>query len=96
MSDLNDDDVVCLPMAVFGSCPTLKIGDLMKEVKTFANRGANGHSSKHVAWFSQEGAEAEVLQMQKGKWQKGRLRFRLEFIPDETDSPFDDSQSQID
>lgn len=32
------------------------------------------------------GLECRLLQVEKGKWQKGKLVLTLQFIPDETDS----------
>lgn len=42
------------------------------------------------------GVECKILQCQGGGWKKGKVRIRLEFIPDEIESPLDDLRSKID
>lgn len=90
MSDLSDDDVVSIESSGFGTGNTFKVSELMKKVQVFANKENRSslYPNFKVRWFTSEGVTAEVLKP-NGGWRKGRLRFRLEFIPDE---PLPDSQ----
>ncbi|MEH2300001.1 MAG: KGK domain-containing protein [Nostoc sp.] len=68
------------------------------------------HSGSEQQWFSEQGCKCEFLLTTGGGWQKGRFRFRLEFIPDNPEaflknspledekpqSPLDDLRSQLD
>ncbi|MEH2374023.1 KGK domain-containing protein [Nostoc sp.] len=82
----------------------------MRSLCSWATKN-NYHAPEHD-WFSEGGCRCKVLQV-KGKgggWQKGRFRFRLEFIPDDpeaflknsptepekTQSPLDDLGSPLD
>jgi hypothetical protein len=61
-----------------------------------------------TSWFSRDGMECEILRVSGGGWQKGKLRFRLEFIPDnpaafekpkptnQESSPLDDLRIELD
>ncbi len=75
---LNDDDVVSiteLHWSLIGAW-TFKISQLMAHLKTLTNR-----EGKQVKEWTEDGVPCEVLQP-GGNWQKGKVRVRIEFIPD--------------
>lgn len=105
MIDLNEDDVLSMTSPNFGTASTFKVSELKAKVRQFANQENKGshYASAKVQWFSDTGVECELLRVESGGWQKGRLRFKLEFIPDTTptsqpdsNSPLDDLRSNLD
>ena len=87
----------------------LRLDTLIQSLRSWATKD-NSYAPEYQ-WFSEGGCRCEVLQV-KGKgggWQRGRFRFRLEFIPDDpeaflkncptepekTQSPLDDLRSQL-
>lgn len=77
---LNDDDVVLIekPEASFINAKIFKI-DWLKT-------GSSRVYSYMSTWLN-EGFDCEILQVNGGGWHKGKLRLRLEFVPDEPDAP---------
>lgn len=73
----NDDDVVSVPDLNMTPVkhPTLKAAQVRKAFFDIIRQHVN-HD-----WFT--GIECELLKTTGGGWKKGRLRLRLEFIPDE-------------
>lgn len=104
--ELNDDDVISMSIPSFNTGTTCKVSELKQKVKEFANQENKGsaYPNAKVKWFS-EGVQCELLKPQNG-WQKGKIRFRLEFVPDEPpqklptsvtqSSPLDDLRSELD
>jgi hypothetical protein len=76
---LNDDDVVSMESnwSVIGS-NLFKLGWLKNGLEHL-----NGSLKK---WLG-EGVECELLSAYGGGWLKGKMRLRLEFIPDESPTP---------
>ncbi|MEH2307012.1 KGK domain-containing protein [Nostoc sp.] len=108
MIDLDDNDVLSMSSPTFETGSTFKVSELKAKVREFANieNQGTGYMNPKVKWFSDAGVECEVLRLDGGGWQKGRLRFHLEFIPDEPiqsqllipsepKSPLDDMRSQL-
>ncbi|MBL1199127.1 MAG: hypothetical protein FWK04_08575 [Nostoc sp. GBBB01] len=105
--DLNNDDAVFMSDPDFQTGTTFKVSELKEKVRSFVNQETKGnYISSKLRWFSEGGAKCEVLRLEGGGWQKGRLRFRLEFIPDEpvqsqslvptaSSSPLDDLRSNL-
>jgi uncharacterized protein (DUF302 family) len=77
---LSDGDVVSM-LAEDGlvDAPTAKI----IEIK---NALADTWLVEHSAWV-EKGVPCEVLLTQGGGWQKGRIRLRIEFIPEDSNKP---------
>lgn len=91
--ELNNDDVVTVgnltnSMRTFGAGSTFKIGDLLSLVKSWAI-GTGGTANPWHQWFIEDGLKCQILQAKGGGWQKGRIRFRLEFIPDNPEAFID-------
>lgn len=71
----NDDDVISMqPDISGGSGQLLKIQAFKQSMRQKLNVYAH-------AWLDQ-GVECEVLSIDGGGWQKGRVYLRLEFVPD--------------
>lgn len=100
---LKDDDVVS-----YGSKNIVKIGDLMQSIYGWSQKVAADFPTPSGAWFTDNGIQCEILRTKGGGWQKGRLRFRLEFLPDNPEafvdvtsttdkslSPLDDLRSDL-
>jgi hypothetical protein len=97
---LDKDDVFYSPISDFGVQGMVKLDELMKMIDGWTSKVTQVSES---AWFSHEGRECEILLTKGGGWQKGRFRFRLEFIPDNPQvfegtatSISDDSISRLD
>jgi hypothetical protein len=77
---LNDDDVVLIENAEasFINTKLFKIG--------WFKVGLNRISCYMNNWLK-EGFDCEILQAHGGGWRKGKLRLRLEFVPDELAVP---------
>lgn len=101
--ELNQNDVVTMHSAfTFEGGETLKVSQLHAAIKTHLG-------DPLCMWFHGTGIQCEVLQIEGGGWQKGKIQFRLEFIPDnpkvpqqnpslvsgEPQSPLDDLRSQL-
>lgn len=74
---LNDDDVV-----TNNGYNMVKFKTLMHSIMMWTQKLSGDWTSPMPEWFSSKGFEIQVLRLQGGGWQKGKLRFRLEFIPD--------------
>ncbi|BAZ31172.1 hypothetical protein NIES4074_36440 [Cylindrospermum sp. NIES-4074] len=84
--DLNDDDVLSMSRPPFEVATTFKISELMVKVLVFLNQGHGGGSENPKVTLFANGSECNLLQANGGGWRKGKVRFRLEFIPDEPSS----------
>lgn len=75
--NINDHDVVSMDAAksLIG-LETFKVGQLPAGLKE--RWGTNAIEQ----WLSSEGIDCEMLGEAGGGWRKGKIRFRLEFIPE--------------
>lgn len=102
-----DNDVVRFQSANFGLEKMTRIGDLINAMGPWA-RGKVNSQGQEADFFHETGSICEVLRVSGGGWQRGRFRFRLEFIPEnpeafmevtesnKTLSPLDDLRSNLD
>lgn len=96
--ELNSDDAVSMDGSV-----TFKAGQMFK-VKQLYTAAMNYVGDPHGNWFRDKGLACEVLETEGGGWQKGRILFRVEFIPDnppaikppDPNSPLADLRSNLD
>ncbi|MEH2291950.1 MAG: KGK domain-containing protein [Nostoc sp.] len=110
MSDqiiLSDEDVVSVAQdANFAGASTSTGEELMERLKSLVHRNSSLQKEKAEAWFV-NGVICKLLQAQGGGWQKGKIRIRFEFVPDEpiptkpliptnSTSPLDDLRSHLD
>ncbi|MEH1906780.1 KGK domain-containing protein [Nostoc sp.] len=108
--NLDDEDVVSgFSSNAFDTPPILKFRNLVEAILSWTY-GKNNYPAPECQWFTEEGCKCEVLLAKGGGWQKGRFRFRLEFIPDNPEaflkksapadekpqSPLDDLRSHLD
>jgi KGK domain len=79
--DLNKNDVVSMDVAKsLVSSPTFKVEEAsLKMMNKFID---NGHTQVEAHYFTEHGVRCELLKADGKGWRKGRIRFRLEFIPD--------------
>ncbi|MEH1852673.1 MAG: KGK domain-containing protein [Nostoc sp.] len=84
---LDDEDLVSnYASKAFETHDILKLGSLIEAIRSWSMM--NNRYSHEREWFSEQGCKCQVL-LVKGKgggWQKGRFRFRLEFIPDDPEA----------
>lgn len=86
--EIKDNDVISMDSdAGFTYQPMFKYADMIQGLKEKLNKGHRD------SWFG-DGVECELLR-EGGKWQKGKFRLRLEFIPDEESSPLDDLRAKL-
>ncbi|HYW20315.1 MAG TPA: KGK domain-containing protein [Nodularia sp. (in: cyanobacteria)] len=85
--DLQNGDVVHMNSGNnLGAGSTSRISEIRENVRSrFVNYGD---------WVSDDGAKCKLLR-EGGKWQVGRIRLKLEFTPDEPDSPLDELRSDL-
>lgn len=81
--ELDKDDVVSInPQASFGAGETTRVKTLLEQARS-RNSGNNGQNMERL-WFTEDGVSCEVLRVEGGGWQKGKVRFKLEFIPNDS------------
>lgn len=80
---LDDDDVVSTT-AEYGLGNTFTVGELKSQIQSLLREGTEDCvvASDKCAWFTLDGTECEVLLQDGGGWRRGKVRFQLEFIPD--------------
>ena len=80
----NDDDVVSMPLSGSGVMKnqTFQISEFVLAIRGLCFQAMNLPD----AWFYL-GVPCKFLQPDGGGWKKGKLRFRLEFIPDDQPPP---------
>ncbi|MEH2085993.1 KGK domain-containing protein [Nostoc sp.] len=103
---LNDDDVVSMDKEIsFTGNATSTCGELIESLKDLAFGESTSQRNETV-----DGITCKVLLVKGGGWQKGRLRLRLDFVPEEPEvpqqnpstvsleqqSPLDDLRSDLD
>lgn len=77
---LSDDDVVNIDGRTM-----VKLGDLLDALSHWSTTVEGGYHTSWKDWFTEDGAEVEILRVEGDGWQKVRFRFQLEFIPDDPD-----------
>lgn len=102
----SNDDVVMFPTGNFSLEKMTKISSLIQAIEPWSQRNSNNKGNEALL-FNEQGMHCELLRTSGGGWQKGRLRFRLEFIPEDPESffgttpekplsPLDDLRSDLD
>lgn len=77
----------------FFAHPCFKVSGVMEKMKREVF--AYGLSQEEQEALLGEGIDCEILRPDARGWQKGKVRFSLEFCPDESKSPLDDLRQQI-
>ncbi|MEA5579543.1 KGK domain-containing protein [Anabaena sp. UHCC 0451] len=92
-SILDDNDVV-LAISDNGE-RTYKVRDFLKIIKQIFAALRNGN---YLEQCLEDGGECQVLKSSGGGWIPGKIRIRIEFIPDKPQapqSPLDDLRSEL-
>ncbi|OKH47306.1 hypothetical protein NIES2101_24005 [Calothrix sp. HK-06] len=86
--ELNDNDVLDLENSPrLGANPTCQISELKLGLRTkFV--GNQGNEQPDYQFF-RDGVQCQLLSSSGKGWQKGKLKFELVFIPDESPKPTD-------
>jgi hypothetical protein len=79
---LNDDEVLFVSLGrVLMVNPTFKVGEFIDALAQAISDREADWSDENEGWFG-EGLECEALRFNRGGWQRGKVRIRLEFCPD--------------
>ncbi|MBD2741325.1 KGK domain-containing protein [Coleofasciculus sp. FACHB-1120] len=62
---------------------TFRVGEFAEAIKTQLEYGLGGWTEEKDGWFSDQGIPCEVLKFGSNGWQKGKVRFSLEFCPED-------------
>ncbi|MDX2240909.1 MAG: KGK domain-containing protein [Leptolyngbyaceae cyanobacterium bins.302] len=79
---LSDDEVLYVSLGrVLMSNPTFKVGEFLDALAQAISDREDDWTDDHEGWFS-DGLDCEALRFNSQGWQRGRVRIRLEFMPD--------------
>lgn len=80
---LSNDEVLFVKAGrVLMPNPTFKVGEFLDALAQAVSDREEDWSDANEGWFSM-GLRCEALRFSRGGWQRGRVRLRLEFCPDE-------------
>lgn len=65
---------------------TFRVGEFSEAVRSQLEQNTQGWNEGKNSWFTDAGVDCEVLRFTSGGWQKGKVRLRLEFSPDDGSS----------
>jgi hypothetical protein len=74
----NDEVLFVTEGRVLMPNPTFKVGEFLDALAQAVSNTEDEWSDDNEGWFS-DGLECEALRFEKGGWQRGRVRLRLEF-----------------
>jgi hypothetical protein len=78
---LSNDEVLYVNSGrVLMSNPTFKVGELLDALAQLVSEREDDWSDDNEGWFG-EGLDCEALRFGNQGWQRGRVRIRLEFCP---------------
>lgn len=81
---LSEDEVLFVRAGrVLMSNPTFKAGEFLDALAQLISENEAEWSEDQEGWFSDQGARCEVLRFGNQGWQRGRVRIRLEFCPEQ-------------
>lgn len=79
---LGDDEVLYVSLGrVLMANPTFKVGEFLDALAQAISDREDDWTDDHEGWFS-DGLDCEALRFNSQGWQRGRVRIRLEFMPD--------------
>lgn len=80
---LNDDEVLFVRSGrILMSNPTFKVNEFLDALAQLVSEREAEWSDEYEGWFG-EGLDCEVLRFGNQGWQRGRVRIRLEFSPEQ-------------
>jgi KGK domain len=83
---LNNDEVLYVRSgSVLMSNGTFKAREFLDALAQLVSEREDEWSDEQEGWFNERGLSCEALRFGNQGWQRGRVRIRMEFIPD--DSP---------
>ncbi|UBF27017.1 KGK domain-containing protein [Kovacikia minuta CCNUW1] len=93
---LDDDEVLFISVGrVLMTNPTFKVGEFIDSLAQAISDREDDWVEENEGWFG-EGLACEALRFGNRGWQRGRVRIRLEFCPDESAPPkLLDSRSRV-
>ncbi len=74
---------------------TFRVGEFSEAVRSQLEHNTEGWNEGKNSWFTDMGVDCEVLRFTSGGWQKGKVRLRLEFSPDNGDDGSDRQQVSV-
>jgi hypothetical protein len=81
---LNEDEVLFVRAGrVLMSNPTFKVSEFLDALAQLISENEDEWSEDQEGWFGDRGARCEVLRLGNQGWQRGRVRVRLEFCPEQ-------------
>ncbi|MGA7934609.1 MAG: KGK domain-containing protein [Kovacikia sp.] len=81
---LNDDEVLFISVGrVLMTNPTFKVGEFIDALAQAISDREEDWIEENEGWFG-DGLTCEALRFGKNGWQRGKVRIRLEFSPDES------------
>lgn len=79
---LDDDEVLYVTLGrVLMANPTFKVGEFLDALAQAISDRENDWADENEGWFS-DGLECEALRFNGQGWQRGKVRIRLEFMPE--------------
>lgn len=79
---LDDDEVLYVTLGrVLMANPTFKVGEFLDALAQAISDRENDWADENEGWFS-DGLECEALRFNGQGWQRGKVRIRLEFLPE--------------
>jgi hypothetical protein len=80
---LRDDEVLYVPIGrVLMSNPTFKVAEFLDALAQAVSDREGDWSEENEGWFT-DGLECEALRLNSNGWQRGRVRVRVEFSPNQ-------------
>ncbi len=84
---LSDDEVLFVSVGrVLMSNPTFKVGEFIDALAQAISDREDDWDEANEGWFG-HGLECEALRFNTRGWQRGKVRIRLEFCPDQAPEP---------
>lgn len=82
---LSEDEVLFVRVGrVLMSNPTFKVSEFLDALAQLISEQEGEWSEDQEGWFTERGAKCEVLRFGNQGWQRGRVRIRLEFCPEQS------------
>jgi KGK domain len=80
----NDEVLYVRAGSVLMSNATFKASEFLDALAQLVSEREDEWSDDQEGWFNERGLNCEVLRFGNQGWQKGRVRIRMEFVPDES------------
>jgi pilus assembly protein FimV len=85
---LKSGEVICVanPVQFVSPHNTFRVSELAEALKQeLIKYSSYGVTEEDLGWLSPEGSDCAILRFGSPGWQKGRLRLKIEFCPDESE-----------